>query len=397
MPREISEDDDDLEILEVTSNSNQPTRSTSSTTNFSDIVQSVRPTARSQSRSSFGEISVTGVSSSTTRPSHSTHNHNEDEELIITGTTEHTPNQPSSSSSRQFSPQTTNHRSRRNGPRHSNSPHHQSRSTRRTSRNITGIPGLEGYMLPGDGVPFLFPGENTYPGHFPPGHQLRRARTFFFNPPMGNSPSSVSESTRRRNEMLENFEQYQLRLAQQLSERFYLNHTASSYPDVNHIKPIESTTENKPGYTSEISKTKKYMCPLCNTELSVGFPKEGEKGWTLRYRGISDSDRDLSTRCFFSVCGHVYCGWCVNRIINRKKIKHNVKPKTPVSRKRRKGNDSKKTDQSEDDTGDDTSNSKDTDENQERLLSMYIPASCCAENCLKQLRAKSFTEIYLQS
>lgn len=255
---------------------------------------------------------------------------------------------------------------------------------------------------------------------------------------------------------LVDLENYQIHLAQHLSASV---ETGSSLPkDIEELPLPKQASE---GYTFEISPETKYCCPMCNTELMRGFPSmeyleqlrkettyilppnvhyppgkapanipimqrrvqsrevwEENRKTVLKYRGITQTDIDLSKRSFFANCGHVYCGYCVNRIINRPKRRQ-----TAAQSKRRK---TSATTRNKNKKGAETSNNNNSDNNQqqqdeeserinqqkieddhdtllsfpgaqsvERIVNITAKATCCAPDCNKSLNARSFHEIYV--
>ncbi|CAN6597310.1 hypothetical protein TRVA0_001S04082 [Trichomonascus vanleenenianus] len=96
-------------------------------------------------------------------------------------------------------------------------------------------------------------------------------------------------------------------------------------------KPAEPLDTRK-GYTRGITKDAKLVCPNCSVELGEGVPDEtDEDREAIRRNGYSDMDVLLSKRVFFSKCGHVYCGKCVNRIINYNRRIHKDIPSQCVA------------------------------------------------------------------
>lgn len=240
-------------------------------------------------------------------------------------------------------------------------------------------------------------------------------------------------------------EDIMLQIAQLRSMDHYHSHLASDC-NVADIKLVDVPDKIKSNanktYTSTISKDSEYTCAMCETELGIGFPKESEfKNEaidTIKYRGINDTDRALSARLFFATCGHVYCGWCVSRYLNRKKA--NSSTSAQASKKRKRG-------KAEPDTNSDDStvvkDSVDTKENSEknendamantlqntpqttlqgsgqkpvpddlnilqdgmdeklassdipRLVNIHVPATCVVKGCKRQIRPKTFKEFFL--
>lgn len=72
-------------------------------------------------------------------------------------------------------------------------------------------------------------------------------------------------------------------------------------------------SQTRPGYTRGITKSKQLICSMCDLELGIGIP-DSDKNYLL-----TEGDRLFSKRVFFAKCGHVYCGRCVNSIINRER------------------------------------------------------------------------------
>lgn len=107
-------------------------------------------------------------------------------------------------------------------------------------------------------------------------------------------------------------EESQLRQALYLSTRQTQPQTSVSVDEIER-KPTEPE-KTREGYTREIKPSLRLVCAKCDTELGEGEEEEGQKGMT-------DADILLSKRVYFSTCGHVYCGKCVNHIMNHKKIR----------------------------------------------------------------------------
>ena len=132
-------------------------------------------------------------------------------------------------------------------------------------------------------------------------------------------------------------------------------------PNIEDARTLPVPKEVRPGFTRAIDPTDTYECAWCRVELNEGIPertKANEEEWIKSFNGTSDVDRQMSKRIFFSGCGHVYCGWCVKRIVNR--------PKTRVKKKQRP--------------------------DPALVNSQYI-ASCCVDGCRKPFRGK-FIEIF---
>lgn len=203
-------------------------------------------------------------------------------------------------------------------------------------------------------------------------------------------------------------EQLLMRMTLLHSANEYYGRTVSNGPAAADIKSVDVPTDMKTsedaGYTSKIVNTgEEYCCALCGTELGVGFPESEDVkngGALLLYRGLTGADRELSKRYYFAHCGHVYCGWCVSRFINRKQINTNnansrkKRPNREVSVKRRKTNDG---DVYADGNSAVVSFNETTPDGEQvvRLVNLHIPASCVAPGCKKQIRAKSFKEFFL--
>lgn len=151
-------------------------------------------------------------------------------------------------------------------------------------------------------------------------------------------------------------EQMQLQEAMRLSIIQLENSRASTRPTP-PSKSIDVPTDVREGYTRTIDPLKVYLCSWCETELNQGIPEKTKANteiWDAKYRGTSESDAELSKRVFFSPCSHVYCGWCVKRIITRPK---GQKPK------------------------------------KDHTYNNTVIASCCVAECKKPFRAK-FTELF---
>lgn len=89
-------------------------------------------------------------------------------------------------------------------------------------------------------------------------------------------------------------------------------------------KTLDLPKETRSGYTRAIDPSNVYQCAWCELELNEGIPAKTESNtefWDSKFRGTTEADQELSKRVFFSSCGHVYCGWCVKKIINRPKGK----------------------------------------------------------------------------
>lgn len=217
----------------------------------------------------------------------------------------------------------------------------------------------------------------------------------------GGSPAPSREDVNRA------MEQRQLLMAQLLSSEHYARRLQNTGPTLDSIKKLLPPPPSPAGYTRSVTTGKRYVCQLCACELTVGFPlvEEGKDTGPARYRGLNDVDRALSQRLFFATCGHVYCGWCVHRIANRKSLKQNVRPRRAPARGSQTNSAASQTQSASKrrkagaagsvvvvESGADAGND---DDGVERLTQMYIPASCTAEHCKKQFRSKTFTEIYL--
>jgi hypothetical protein len=132
-------------------------------------------------------------------------------------------------------------------------------------------------------------------------------------------------------------------------------------PNIEDARTLPVPKEVRPGFTRAIDPANTYECAWCRIELNEGIPertKANEQVWFKSFNGTNDVDRQMSKRIFFSCCGHVYCGWCVKRIVNR-----------PKARAKKK--------QQPDPT---------------LANSQYI-ASCCVDGCRKPFRGK-FIEIF---
>lgn len=206
-----------------------------------------------------------------------------------------------------------------------------------------------------------------------------------------------------------------LRRAQLSSMEDYYNHhnSGSSVSNIKSVDVPENIKANKDtNYTSHVVKDTEYICALCKTELGVGFPKLDDlknDGNANKYQGISDTDRARSARLYFANCGHVYCGWCVSRFINRKNInKSNVgvqANKPPKSTKRQKTGPGNKKHDCSSKTLDNhfphttnlngkDSNNQDSEDSQP-LIHIFIPSKCAVKDCKRQIRSKSFKEFFL--
>lgn len=131
------------------------------------------------------------------------------------------------------------------------------------------------------------------------------------------------------------------------------------------VKTLPIPTETRPGYTRSIDSSKTYLCAWCEVELNQGIPEKPDQdtaslhSWNERFGLTSEADHQLSKRVFFSTCGHVYCGWCVKRIINRPKGKRAKKSSKVIK-----------------------------DPTVDRAI-----ASCCVSGCKKPFRGK-FIELF---
>lgn len=93
-------------------------------------------------------------------------------------------------------------------------------------------------------------------------------------------------------------------------------------------KSLDLPKETRPGYTRAIDPSNVYQCAWCELELNEGIPAKTESNtefWDSKFRGATEADQELSKRVFFSPCSHIYCGWCVKKIINRPKGKKSKK------------------------------------------------------------------------
>jgi hypothetical protein len=107
-------------------------------------------------------------------------------------------------------------------------------------------------------------------------------------------------------------EESQLRQALYLSARQTQPQTSVSVDEIER-KP-EEPEKTREGYTREIKPSLRLVCAKCSGELGEGEEEEEQKGMT-------EADILLSKRVYFSTCGHVYCGKCVNHIMNHKKAR----------------------------------------------------------------------------
>lgn len=96
------------------------------------------------------------------------------------------------------------------------------------------------------------------------------------------------------------------------------------------------TEDEKEFFSNGISDKFDSICVLCGVVLGKGIPddwnvRDGPKELTIEnlkilvlnekipcpwqaIKGITELDKDLSKKVFFSKCGHVYCGRCINNI-----------------------------------------------------------------------------------
>lgn len=162
------------------------------------------------------------------------------------------------------------------------------------------------------------------------------------------------------------YEHAQLEWAIFTSTELYASGGASPGPPA-EVKTIPVPTDVKEGCTRSVDPSKVYLCAWCQCEYNVGIPAkppieadthDETEDWQKRYGGASEVEFDLSKRVFFAPCCHVYCGWCVKRIINRPKGKKGKRP-------RRASN----------------------------LANHAYIARCCVKGCQKAFRGK-FIELY---
>ncbi|KAG5357729.1 hypothetical protein CJU89_4197 [Yarrowia sp. B02] len=104
--------------------------------------------------------------------------------------------------------------------------------------------------------------------------------------------------------------------------------------NITHPEPPKETTK---GYTRSVRKRQLLCCALCRCELGMGVPSEKKKSGSKpakkrkrfsRFSDLSDVDISLSKRMFFSKCGHIYCGLCVQNIKRRRTRKQKKEDKT---------------------------------------------------------------------
>lgn len=162
---------------------------------------------------------------------------------------------------------------------------------------------------------------------------------------------------------LQSREEDDLQRALRLSaQQYYFAYQGTdNSPNIEDARTLPVPKEVRPGFTRTIDPANTYQCAWCQVELNEGIPectKTNKQSWLKSFNGITDVDRQMSKRIFFSGCGHVYCGWCVKRIVNRPKTRSKKKPRRDL----------------------------------ELANSQYI-ASCCVDNCRKPFRGK-FIEIF---
>lgn len=111
----------------------------------------------------------------------------------------------------------------------------------------------------------------------------------------------------------------------QRAMRASMDDTLSNFgpKNVNHPDPPAKTTE---GFTRSVRKKQVVTCALCRFDLGVGIPSEKKSGVKRRKRfsrfsDITEVERTLSKRMFFTKCGHIYCGLCVQFIKRRRTSK----------------------------------------------------------------------------
>lgn len=106
---------------------------------------------------------------------------------------------------------------------------------------------------------------------------------------------------------------------------------------VAHPEPPSTTT---PGYTRSVRKRQVVCCALCRSDLGVGVPSEPPKSSKTspkkrkrfsRFSDLTDVERTLSKRMFFTKCGHVYCGLCVQNIRRRRTSRQKKEDKTNIN------------------------------------------------------------------
>ncbi|KAA8913079.1 hypothetical protein TRICI_003281 [Trichomonascus ciferrii] len=104
-------------------------------------------------------------------------------------------------------------------------------------------------------------------------------------------------------------EESQLRQALYLSARQTQPQTSVSVDEIE--KKPEEPEKTREGFTRAIKPSLCLVCAKCGGELGE---EEDQKG-------LTEADAMLSKRVYFSTCGHVYCGKCVNHIVNHKKAR----------------------------------------------------------------------------
>lgn len=107
---------------------------------------------------------------------------------------------------------------------------------------------------------------------------------------------------------------------------------------VSHPEPPTTTTE---GYTRSVRKRQVVCCALCRSDLGVGIPPETKKPSKSsspkkrkrfsRFSDLTDVERTLSKRMFFTKCGHVYCGLCVQFIKRRRTSRQKKEDKSNIN------------------------------------------------------------------
>ncbi|VVT54931.1 uncharacterized protein SAPINGB_P004334 [Magnusiomyces paraingens] len=407
---DTDDDDDEIEITNV-----------ASTTPTASDTFGLASSSSSTRSSQDDDIAITNVRQNNSPEFISSHNNNndnsndddDDDEITVTSTVVR-PSPPaffrnSTPSSRHFH----NHHNNNNFNSNSNNTNNNNNNQR-----VLIYPNLN----------FTITGAGTYALHLPDGNTIQVATRRFRDAANANNnndtttttttsttttttannnqwtargrmpPVTFSDPSSRRQSMSPHIvtqliddrrifiEQQQLRLAQLLSSELYSQQANANAPTLATVKKMPPPPPTRDGFSHGLKKTNKYACALCGTRLAIGFPKEGheKQGEESRYRGINDTHRSLSKRIFFSTCGHIFCGWCVSRIVNRKTLPEEVR-KQNYGAKRQKGN--KK--------GKDLNPEPDPPKNQIPLMQMYIPPSCNVEGCQRQFRNKSFKEIFL--
>jgi hypothetical protein len=68
-------------------------------------------------------------------------------------------------------------------------------------------------------------------------------------------------------------------------------------------------------FTRSLNPSMPPVCADCKVDLGVGLSEETKQKHGL----ITEGDRLLSKRVFFIKCGHVFCGRCVSRMMNRRR------------------------------------------------------------------------------